>query len=89
MIGSYLEQLINGHQEKTKYWYMIKSKYINRDGEWFFFDLEEFHEDRPHRVIWVHTYTTAFKFPSERAVEEFHAEFIAPRPTSIIRMENR
>lgn len=78
VVPAYIAQYIKTNQ----YFYLIKSKEV--EGEWFFFDIEN--ETPPRRIMWVETTRTAFKFPSEVAVEEFKAQFITPRRSEIIRL---
>lgn len=81
--GSFLDHLITAMQEKNKFLYMIRSR--NENGEWYFFDMEN--DKPPYRIAWVPYISPAFKFPSEESVEEFRADYIAPRKVEIVRME--
>lgn len=83
MMGMYLEHLISALQEEEKYMYLIKS--THRQGPWFFFDVAN--AERPYKIMWVKYMLPAFKFPSEKLVEEFRTEFLAPRKVEIIRLE--
>lgn len=80
-----LEELMGILNRKDPYVYVITSKQI--EGVWYFFDLEDFTK-KPFRVMWISHITPAFKFQSEQAVEEFRSQYLSPRRTEIVRLEN-
>ncbi len=63
--------------------YVIEMK--KNHTNWFFFNLAE---ELNKQVTWTPKIRQAHFFLSEEAVEEFKAEFISPRKTSIVRMSS-
>lgn len=68
---------------QDSYIYIIEFK--KNQLSWFFFDLIS---KGYNQVIWTRNIKHAHFFLSEEAVEEFKAEFISPRKTSIIRLSS-
>lgn len=78
-MSPYMDYLVISLQEE--YIYLIKR--LKVAGDWFLFDLTE----ETYTAMWTKSTRSAFKFPSEIAVEEFRSEFISPRPVEIVRIK--
>lgn len=82
---NWIKNLSANNQEK-KFEYLIARP---KNGiRYFYYDFDYVGgvQGQTYQLIWTPAQAQAFPFTSEEEVEEFKAEYISPRPASIIRV---